>query len=462
MTDFFRFENQREPLSLADRGSLRSGTKSNILQCLNAPTGCTASAKQATVVVLDMAAVIHMVRPTTAKTSSEYVLLNIIPFLEAQMTDSTQRIDAVWDNYPEENNLKALRQQRRGNGPRTKVGDDSTPIPKHEWNSGFLKNEENKKDLFSFISTQISKTDMGGKLLLTTHFKTVLSNKHCDLTKLQPCNHSEADTRILLHLAHAAEQGHTTAYVRTVDSDVVVLSIRFFKMLGLSELWVGFGSGKKYRDIPVHTIYSDLGPSKSLALPLFHSLTGCDTTSQFLGCGKKTAWAAWTSIPDLTDTLVALTHNPDLFSLESVHMQRIERFVILMYSKECGAAGVNEARHRLLTTGSRSLESIPPTQAALFQHVKRALLQASFYWSQATSVQQEIPDFSEWGWHKDGTAWQPLWTTLSDASAACDILLHCSCLKACTGRCKCNRTGVRCTVLCKCEGGCLNNEGDSQ
>ncbi|KAL8577258.1 hypothetical protein ACOMHN_022446 [Nucella lapillus] len=67
----------------------------------------------------------------------------------------------------------------------------------------------------------------------------------------------------------------------------------------------------------------------------------------------------------------------------------------------------------------------------------------------------------EWGWHKDGTnTWQPLWTTLSDASLACAILLQCGCLKACTGRCKCNRAGVRCTVLCKCEGGCVNNGGD--
>ncbi|KAL8590645.1 hypothetical protein ACOMHN_011080 [Nucella lapillus] len=463
MTDFFRFENQREPPSLADRGMLRSGTKSDILKCLNAPTGRADVAKEATIVVLDMAAVIHMVRPTTANTFSEYVSLHIVPYLEAQITSSTQRIDAIWDNYPEENNLKVLTQQRRRNGPRTRVGDGSTPIPKRDWNSGFLKNEENKKELFSFITTQISKADMDGKLLLSTRFETVLSNKYCDLTTLQPCNHSEVDTRILLHLAHAAKQGHTTAFVRTVDSDVIVLTIRFFESLGLSELWVGFGTGKNYRDIPVHTIYSDLGPSKSLALPLFHSLTGCDTTSQFLGCGKETAWAAWTSIPDLTDTLVALTHDPDLFSLESVHMQRLERFVIVMYSKGCSAADVNTARYQLFSTGCKLLEKLPPTQAALFQHVKRALLQAIFYWGQATSIQQEIPDFSEWGWHKDGTnTWQQLWTTLSDASLACAILLQCGCLKACTGRCKCNCAGVRCTVLCKCEGGCVNNGGDDQ
>ena len=98
---------------------------------------------------------------------------------------------------------------------------------------------------------KISKNDMRGKLLLTTRFETVLSNMPCDVTKLQQCNHSEADTRILLHLAHAAEQGHTTAYVRTVSSDVVILAIRFFETLGLTELLVGFGTVRKYCDIPV-------------------------------------------------------------------------------------------------------------------------------------------------------------------------------------------------------------------
>ncbi len=108
--------------------------------------------------------------------------------------------------------------------------------------------------------------------------------------------------------------GHSKAYVRTVDSDIVVLALRFFDTLGLSELWVGF---KKYRDIPVDSLHAGLGPSKYIALTLFHSLTGWDTTSQFLGCGKKTAWAVWNSFPDLTDMLVALTLNPNITCLVS-------------------------------------------------------------------------------------------------------------------------------------------------
>ena len=124
---------------------------------------------------------------------------------------------------------------------------------------------------------------MDGILLISTESEKVLSNKPFDVSALQPCNHAKADTRIILHLAHASSQGHDKAFVRAVDSDVVVPAIAFYKQLGLSELWIGFGSGKSYRDIPIHSIHAQLGPSKSLALPLFHTLTGCDATSLLLG-----------------------------------------------------------------------------------------------------------------------------------------------------------------------------------
>ena len=52
--------------------------------------------------------------------------------------------------------------------------------------------------------------------------------------------------------------------------------------------WVGLGCGKHHRDITIHQIYKQLAPQKSFAFPLFYALTGCDTTPQMLGCGKKT------------------------------------------------------------------------------------------------------------------------------------------------------------------------------
>ena len=159
----------------------------------------------------------------------------------------------------------------------------------------------------------------------------------------------------------AAKQGHTKAFLRTVDSDVVVLAINF-QELGLSELWIGFGSGKAYKDIPIHHISQMLGPKKCQALPLFHAFTGCDVVSAMFGIGKKTAWNAWEAFPEVTDILVAITQDPISLTLESGHMKCLERWTVLMYSKNCSADSVNEARKVMFTHGLKSLDSIPPTQ----------------------------------------------------------------------------------------------------
>ena len=47
--------------------SFRSGIKSDILEFIKAPTGRSSQARRATIVVVDMAAVIHMMQPTSAK-----------------------------------------------------------------------------------------------------------------------------------------------------------------------------------------------------------------------------------------------------------------------------------------------------------------------------------------------------------------------------------------------------------
>ena len=61
MADFLLFDNLREPPSLADRGSLRVGKKSDIRQRLSAITGRVVAAKQqATAAVSDAATIIHV------------------------------------------------------------------------------------------------------------------------------------------------------------------------------------------------------------------------------------------------------------------------------------------------------------------------------------------------------------------------------------------------------------------
>ena len=81
--------------------------------------------------------------------------------------------------------------------------------------------------------------------MVTTKQEYVLSTKELDVGSISPSDHEEADTRLLLHLKHAILRGHEKAYIRTVDSDVIVISVTVFnelKELGLTELWIGMGT----------------------------------------------------------------------------------------------------------------------------------------------------------------------------------------------------------------------------
>ena len=53
----------------------------------------------------------------------------------------------------------------------------------------------------------------------------------------------------------------------------------------------------------------------------------------------------------------------------------IQRFVVLIYDRTSASTTVNECRRNLFTKG-RLVHSIPPTEDALRQHVKRAILQS--------------------------------------------------------------------------------------
>ena len=105
-----------------------------------------------------------------------------------------------------------------------------------------------------------------------------------DISSLAPCSHEEIDTRMLLHVQDALQQGHKKILLRTVDTDVLVLAVAFLQQVTEGEhldLWVAFGTGSNFRYIAAHEIATKLGQVVSKALPVFHAFTGCDTVSSF-------------------------------------------------------------------------------------------------------------------------------------------------------------------------------------
>jgi hypothetical protein len=312
----------------------------------------------------------------------------------------------VWDRYPQDlKNQTRVKRLGETAARRTRVL-EKVPLPKGKDWQAFLKVSENKDELFRFLSDELmNATSRSDYRLLTTKGELVLSNKAINLSDITPSDHEEADSCMMLHLHHAVMDGHKKAFIRTVDSDVVILSIHFFttfQNLGLIELWVGFGSGKTYTDIPIHEVALKLGPDKCKALPFFHAFTGCDLTSSMLGIGKKSGWNAWMSFPQVTETMNSLTENPQELTEDSLHMKRIEQFTVLMYSKNSSCSTVNEARQLMFTHSLRSLESIPPTKAALFHHAKRTTLVSAFVWHRALEKQLCLPNPENYGWEWNG------------------------------------------------------------
>ena len=107
------------------------------------------------------------------------------------------------------------------------------------------------------------------KQVISTHGKQVLSImpiSRDNIGRLAPCNHDEANTRMLLHAAGVVQCSFTKILLRTVDTDVLILAIAFVEKLQefqgnqTIELWVGFGTVVHLRYIAAHDISSKLKP----------------------------------------------------------------------------------------------------------------------------------------------------------------------------------------------------------
>ena len=106
-----------------------------------------------------------------------------------------------------------------------------------------------------------------------------------------------------------------------------------------------FGSGKNFSFVHINKLYHNLGKEKSMALPFFHSFTGCETTSAFFRRGKKMAWEAWKSYPDVTAAFLAVSLNPyPCLTSASIEFKLLERFTVVLYSQNSTIEKIDNTR----------------------------------------------------------------------------------------------------------------------
>ena len=525
--NFFQHENHPYPPSLSDRGTLRTGTKSDLLSCLvpvprpipvvpevastsdspgAAGTSDTPGADDETldpcdfddldidlndrvdvlevspdvleslsdipttlvdpvtdaeppssfdVIVLDGMAVLHFLDPRGSSTFQEFADNVFLPYLSHQLR-TTKRLDVVWDAYIADS-LKQSTRERRGKGVRRKV-EKNTRMP-NKWQE-FLQDPENKTELTKFLTDAIANAQIPPEkvLVVTAGVETITKGT---VGSIPDCQQEEADTRMVFHLLDAVKSGSAECLVRTVDTDVICVLIGKFHSLQEHcpqlSIWVAFGTGKKFVHLSINAVIDSLGKDKAEALPSFHAYTGCDCVSSVFGRGKRTAWEAWRCLPDVTKAFQQIMKDPFCnITEESEHFKLLEHFTVIMYDKTSSLESVNECRRALFCQKGKSMENIPPTQAALLQHSRRAIYQAGI-WATADQAQDDLPSPELWGWTKSSGTWKPYWTSLQHVSKACRELIRCGCKtkEGCTpvaAKCSClkNGPGWTCTELCSC------------
>ena len=123
LQEFFKHENSISPPSLACGEQIRSGHKSDLIECL--PVTPKSEKPSVDAVVLDAAAIVNILPPGKCKTFKEYAINVFEPYILRQ-AQHVKRIDIVFDRYLP-NSLKQSTRQARGTGTRRRVCDAICP-----------------------------------------------------------------------------------------------------------------------------------------------------------------------------------------------------------------------------------------------------------------------------------------------------------------------------------------------
>ena len=236
LDDFFAHENQPCLPALSRMGKMRLGKKVW-------PRG----------IILDGAVITNMLAPGGAKTCSDYATHGFLPYVTFQLQHAI-RVDVVWDECLPDS-LKTDTRTKRGRGIRRRV-EASSSIPGNC--QAFLRIDENKVELFSFLATRLAARETEKQVISTLH-KDVVCTHDRYIAGLAPCTHEEADTRMLLHVEDAMKQGYTKLSIHTFDTDAVVLVVAAAERLSIDALWVAFGTGNSFRFLAAREMAQALG-----------------------------------------------------------------------------------------------------------------------------------------------------------------------------------------------------------
>ena len=119
--------------------------------------------------------------------------------------------------------------------------------------------------------------------------------------------------------------------------------------------------------------------------------------------GKKTAWDIGKVFEEVTPIFLALSTGPMEVTCDHVALKNNSQYCYNYYHTS-SKVNIDEARQELFTMKGRAMDAIPPTRAALLQHIKRAVYQGGHCWGKMLQATIGMPPPGEWdgSTHKTG------------------------------------------------------------
>ena len=170
------------------------------------------------------------------------------------------------------------------------------------------------------------------------------------------------------------------------------------------------------------------------------------------GHGKKTAFKTWKKKPNICKTFAKLSK--PAASIEYEDFKKLEGFVVTMFCPSLEMDSLDEARKALVFEKGFHSQQLPPTSAALKQHILRAYFLAGCTWGSSTVALMNLPDPCNFGWYDVDGRYMPYWTHLQPATKSA-IGKNCKCKNnRCSAACGCKVADLNCSSLCACKAQC--------
>lgn len=201
------------------------------------------------------------------------------------------------------------------------------------------------------------------------------------------------------------------------DTDVLVL-LAYFKDILTPEIWMKVGTKENQRFIAIHELKMDRSMTK--CLPAFHAFTGSDTTSQFVGLGKRTCWKVF-----LTHYSLLARVGVEQY-LDEEDFNNVVKFVIRLYTTNNSIKCINDLRGILAS--SKPINKLPPTLASLKQHCNRVHYQTKL-WLNSSIPRPSLPNILNCGWNIENGKLLAVLTTEAVLPEDTSVLNTCSCKK---------------------------------